>query len=153
MKYILAVDHGTSGVKSALISVYGEVIDWEMEKTPLLLFDNGGAEQRTEDWWIAFLNTAKKIVSKNLVPVQDIVAISVTSQWGCCVPLDKDGNNLTNAISWMDSRGAPYVKKALKGIINVSGYSILNLLKWLPKTGGGPTLAGKDPIAHIVYKK
>ena len=51
----------------------------------------------------------------------------------------------------MDSRGAPYIKRKLKGIINIQGYGILNLLKWLRKTAGITTGSGKDPIAHILY--
>lgn len=151
-KYILAIDHGTSGVKSALVSVYGEVIGWEFEKTPISLFEHGAAEQRPDDWWNAFKRTAKQLIDKQLVPVEDIVAVCMSSQWSCTVPVDKDGNHLMNAISWMDSRGAPHVQKAMKGrLINISGYSLMKIMKWLPKTGGGPGLAGKDPLAHIMF--
>jgi len=41
-KYILAIDLGTSGPKTALVSTHGEVVDFEFEKTQLLLFPNGG---------------------------------------------------------------------------------------------------------------
>jgi xylulokinase len=151
-KYILAIDHGTSGVKSALVSIYGDVIGWEFEKTPLFLFGQGAAEQSPDDWWQAFLKTAKRLIDKNLIPVEDIVAVCDSSQWSCTVPVDKDGNHLMNAIIWMDSRGAPYIQKKMHGrLINISGYSAMNLLQWLPKTAGGPGLAGKDPIAHIMY--
>ncbi|MGY5877342.1 MAG: FGGY-family carbohydrate kinase, partial [Candidatus Thorarchaeota archaeon] len=50
-----------------------------------------------------------------------------------------------------DSRGEPFIRKKLKGIINIQGYGILNLIKWLRKTAGIPTAAGKDPIAHILW--
>ncbi|UCE09272.1 MAG: FGGY-family carbohydrate kinase, partial [Candidatus Thorarchaeota archaeon] len=53
----------------------------------------------------------------------------------------------------MDTRGAPYVKKKLGGLINIQGYGVLNVLRWLRKTGGIPTGSGKDPIAHILFIK
>jgi len=79
--------------------------------------------------------------------------VSVSGQWGCTVAVGEDGQPLHNVISWLDSRGAPYIKKLVEGWINIEGYSISSLLQWIPKTGGGPTLAGKDPIAHILYIK
>ncbi|GAG90308.1 unnamed protein product, partial [marine sediment metagenome] len=53
----------------------------------------------------------------------------------------------------MGSRGAPYIEKLHKGILKVSGYKIRLILKWIKITGGGPTLSGKDPTAHILFLK
>ena len=50
-KYILAIDLGTSGPKTALISVYGEVLDNEFQSTPIILHPGGGAEQDPDGWW------------------------------------------------------------------------------------------------------
>ncbi len=150
-KYILAIDHGTTAMKPAIVSTRGEVIGWTCENTPLYLHPGGGAEQNPEEWWQAFLSAAKGLIEQKLVPPEDIVAVCNTSQWSGTVAVDVNGNHLMNAIIWMDSRGAPYVRKKFKGIINIQGYSILNLLRWLRKTAGIPTKSGKDPIAHILY--
>ncbi|MHA1146531.1 MAG: FGGY family carbohydrate kinase, partial [Candidatus Helarchaeota archaeon] len=152
-KYVLAIDHGTSGVKTALVSMHGKVVDFEFEETPLYLLEKGGVEQDPAEWWAAFLKSATRLIEKNSVAVDDIVAICNSGQWSCTVPLDADGNHLMNAISWLDTRGAPYVHELARGIINISGYGLLNILRWVRKTGGGPTLSGKDPIAHILYIK
>ncbi len=152
-KYLLAVDHGTSAMKVALTDNCGEVLAFEFEETPLHLKEGGGAEQDPEDWWRAFVNCSKRLVDKNIVSVDDIVGICCSSQWSGTVALDSDGNHLMNAIIWMDSRGAPYVEKKLKGIINIQGYGILNILRWLRKTAGIPSGSGKDPIAHILFLK
>ena len=103
-KYILAVDLGTSGPKTALISVYGEVLDSEFKDTHLLLHADGGAEQDPDVWWEAIMSTSKKVMSKNHVPPEDIVAVSVTAQWSGTVAVDQEGRHLMNAIIWMDSR-------------------------------------------------
>lgn len=152
-KYILAIDLGTSGPKVALVSTYGEVLDCEFEKTECLLFPNGGAEQRPEDWWNAIIKAAKSVLGKALVPPECIVALGCTTQWSGTVAVDRDGNHLMNAIIWMDSRGAPYIKSITDGLIKIEGYGIRKLVRWLRVTGGGPTHSGKDPIAHILYIK
>ena len=88
-KYVLAIDLGTSGPKTALISVYGEVLDSEFQATPIILLPDGGAEQDPDGWWDAIMSTAKKVLSKNLVLPEDIVAVSVTTQWSGTVALDQ----------------------------------------------------------------
>jgi len=65
-KYILAIDLGTSGPKVALITTYGEVVDFEFQEVALLLLPKGGAEQNPDEWWNVILATAKRVLSKNL---------------------------------------------------------------------------------------
>lgn len=152
-KYVLAYDHGTSGVKAAICSVYGEVLDFIFEKIPLYLKEDGGAEQDPDEWWQAVLKTSQRLIDKELVPIDDIVAISCSSQWSGTVPLDIDGNHLINVIIWMDSRGAPYLRKTLGGFPKVSGYPLKDIIRFIYKTGGAPGLSGKDPISYILFLK
>lgn len=151
-KYILAIDHGTSGPKPALVSTTGEVVGWVFKDVPLILPKEGGAEQNPDDWWKGFLEGAKELIDKDLVPVEDIVGVCNTSQWSGTVPVDKDGKNLMNAIIWMDDRGAPYIAELHKSFPKVSGYSLLKLIKWMKITGGLPA-SSKDPISHILWLK
>ncbi len=152
-EYVLAIDHGTSGVKTAVVSTYGEVIDFEYEKTPIHFLPNGGAEQDPNDWWNGIIKTSKRLLQKDVVPVEDIAAICVSSTWSSTVAVDDEGVHLMNSLTWMDSRGAPYVKEAMRGFPSIAGYGLSNLLRWIPKTGGGPELSGKDDIAHILLTK
>lgn len=152
-KYILAIDHGTGGPKSALVSTKGEVLDWAFQEVPLHVFKDGGAEQNPDDWWNAIIKTAKKVIDNGHVPVEDIVGVCNTSQWSGTIPLDKDGNYLHDCIIWMDTRGAKQIEEFNKSIFQVSGYSLTKILKWIKRTGGGPTQSGKDSIAHILWLK
>ena len=152
-KYILAIDLGTSGPKTALVSTRGEVIACEFENVDLLILPNGGAEQRPEQWWRAVMNTARKVLRQKWVPVQDIVCVSCTAQWSGTVAVDKNGHALGNAIIWMDTRGSRYVKQVTNGLVNIAGYGIGKLRRWLSLTGGAPGHAGKDPLAHILFIK
>lgn len=152
-KYVLAVDLGTSGPKTALISVYGEVVDSAFQDTPVILFPDGGAEQDPQGWWDAITSTAKKVISKNLVSPDDIVAVSVTTQWSGTVCVDEAGQHLMNGIIWMDSRGSESIKDIMKSPIKVAGYPLFKLMTWMKMTGGAPSHSGKDSLCHILWIK
>lgn len=151
MKYVLAVDLGTSGPKTALISIHGEVVTDAFEETPVILLPGGGAEQDPEGWWKAIMSTAKQVLARRLVPADDIIAVSVTTQWSGTVPVDGNGRHLMNAVIWMDSRGAEPLKEKLNGFPRFEGYPLRQVLTWLRLTGGAPALSGKDSISHIVW--
>ncbi len=149
-KYILSIDLGTSGSKTAIVSVYGEVVDFDFESVPLILLPDGGAEQKPDDWWHAIMMTSKRLLSKGTVNPDDIVAIAASTQWAGTVPVDQAGKPLMNAIIWMDMRGAKYVAKMAGGPIKIEGYNPFKLLRWIRMTGGAPALTGKDPVGHIL---
>ena len=153
VKHILAIDLGTSGPKAALVTDRGEVIDYEFQEVDLVLLPGGGAEQKPDEWWEAILAVAKKVLGRGLVPADDIVAVSCTTQWSGTVAIDRDGRPLMNAIIWMDTRGSRYIDEITGGIIKVENYNLFKLQKWLRLTGGAPTHSGKDPIAHILFIK
>jgi len=80
-KYILTIDLGTSGPKTALVTTGGEVADYEFKENQVILLPDGGAEQRPDEWWDTIVLTAKRVLAKQLVPVDDIVAICCSTQW------------------------------------------------------------------------
>ncbi|RKX80244.1 MAG: xylulose kinase [Spirochaetes bacterium] len=151
--YVLAVDIGTSGVKTAIVSLNNGIIGWEFQKTRLIILDRGGAEQDPLEWWEAFITTSRRLVKRFPPQAEKLALISCTTQWSGTVPVDREGNPLMNAIIWMDSRGAPIVREITRGKINLQGYDIFKLLSWIRSTGGIPGHAGKDSIAHILYIK
>lgn len=152
-KYIIAYDHGTSGMKTAIVSTKGQVIGFAVEEYPLYHPEQGAAEQDPKEWWNALVNTTQQLLERNLVPKEDIVACVTSNQMDGTIPIAEDGTILHNCLTWMDTRGAPMVKKLCGGLIEISGYGVTNLLKWIPKTCGIPGLSGKDIIAHILYLK
>jgi xylulokinase len=152
-KFVLAIDLGTGGPKVALVSVKGEVIESEFEETRLILLPNGGAEQSPKEWWDAINNAVKRLLMKDLVSSENVIAIICTGQWSGTVPVDEDGHALANAIIWMDARGAPYVNPVVGGPLKVQGYAPQKLWKWIQRSGGIPITSGKDPVAHILYLK
>jgi len=151
--YILTIDLGTSGPKVALFTTRGEAVGYEFEPTPVMLLPDGGAEQDPEGWWKAVTTAARRLLRNHPVPVERVLAVSTTAQWSGTVAVDAEGRHLANAIIWMDSRGAPYVRQVADGLVKFEGYGVTRLLRWVRLTGGVPANSGKDPIAHILYLK
>jgi xylulokinase len=150
---VLAWDLGTSGAKAALVTASGRVLGSEFEPTELLLYPGGGAEQRPDEWWEAELRASERLLARELVPRSSIVAIGVTAQWSGIVPVGADGKALMNAVIWMDSRGAPYVREITRGPIRIAGYAPHKLFRWVRLTGGAPVHSAKDSFGKLIYVK
>jgi len=150
---ILAIDLGTSGAKVSLVRLDGFCLDWTLEKVPVILAGTGGAEQDADNWWRAISTAATRLISKNTISRDRIIAICTSSMGEETIPVGRDGNPLMNAMTWMDQRGAEVIREQLSGRINHLGigYSIQNILKWIRFTGGVPSPSGKDPAGHITY--
>lgn len=146
---ILAIDLGTSGPKVALVGSDGTLTGSDFEPVDLILSPGGGAEQDPDAWWEAIVTaTRRTLAAASDAPV---AAVCVTTQWSGTVAIGADGNAIGNAIIWMDTRGAPYIEKLIGGPIQFQGYDPRKARKWIQVTGGAPSGAGKDPIAHILW--
>jgi len=148
--YLIGVDLGTGGPKVALTTVDGRVLGFEAEKVELLLTPGGGAEQDPDQWWSAITTATRRLLARDLVPVDEVAGICVGAQWGGLVPVDETGRPLRNALIWMDSRGAAYSQEITGGPLAIpgAGYDARRLREWLRKTGGAPTRTGKDPVGQ-----
>ncbi len=93
-KFILSIDLGTSGSKTALVSTHGKVVDFEFQEVPVALLPDGGAEQRPGDWWAAIMATSKRLLGKGLVNPDDVVAIAGSTQWAGTVAVDREAARL-----------------------------------------------------------
>ncbi|NMO18910.1 xylulose kinase [Pyxidicoccus fallax] len=148
---ILAIDLGTSAVKLAVVSVRGRILGGDVEPLDLQLLPDGGAEQDPESWWRAIVQGTRRLLASGRVRAEDIIGVNCSSQWSGTVAVDTAGRPLRPALIWMDSRGAPHVKRVADGFIPVEGYGIRRLLTWIRLSGGVPSLSGKDPVGHILY--
>jgi xylulokinase len=149
--YALAVDLGTGGPKVALVSVDGGIADRESGTTRLLLGPGGAAEQDPDDWWTSITGAVRRLMARGVVAADAVAAMSVTSHWSGTVPVGPDGRHLMNALLWMDSRGAPYVREVTGGPLRVAGYDVRKLRRFVSRAGGLPGHSGKDPTAHIQW--
>jgi len=153
--FVLAVDLGTGGPKVAIVSMAGDVIGHEYETNDLILLPDGGAEQDPGQWWSSIVAGTRRLLARGLVAVDDVVAVSITTQWMTTVAVGSDGLHIGNAISWMDTRGARYAQAVSGGgvIVPTVGYNAKKLRKWLRVTGGVPSRTGKDPVGQMLFLK
>ena len=149
-QYILSIDLGTSGCKVGLVSLAGDVVAWAFRPVELIVVDSVGAEQRPQDWWDAFIDATREVLSVSDVPRSDIVAICASTQGESTVAVDRNGQSLMNAVLWLDMRGAQHLKNTMGGRVKIAGYDALKLQKWIRLCGGAPALSGKDPASHML---
>ncbi len=152
-KYILTHDLGTSGNKAALLDLNLELISQTKEDYPLYYPKPGWAEQNPENYWDAVKKATNTLIHQSNINPDEILTIVFDCQMNCTIPIDNEGNALTNSISWLDTRAAPLTRKFSKGLIKISGYGLKNILMFLKITGGAPGFNGKDPISHILWLK
>ncbi|HVC69781.1 MAG TPA: FGGY-family carbohydrate kinase [Acidimicrobiales bacterium] len=149
--FVLAVDLGTGGPKVALVSATGHIAASAFEPVALHLLPGGGAEQDPSAWWSAVVSATRRVIMGGGVPVDSIVGVGATAQWSGTVAAAEDGTPLRPAMIWMDSRGSTPIKKQTSGAVNVLGYDVRKLRRWIRLTGGAPGHSGKDPLAHILW--
>lgn len=150
-RFVLAIDLGTGGPKTALVSLRGEVAAHEWTAIETRHLPDGGAVQDADEWWTAIMASAKRLLASGAVAPDDVVAVACTGQWGSTVPVDREGNAAGPCIIWMDHRGGRYSEKVVGGPVRVAGYGPLKALTWIRKSGGAPAPLGNDPLGHILY--
>ncbi len=149
--FVLAVDLGTGGPKVAVLSASGRIVAHAFRPVGLELTEDGGAEQSPGEWWEAVVASARQALAESGVAPERVVGLGCTSQWSGTVPVDDEGDAIGPAIIWMDSRGAKAVRETVRGALNVQGYAASKLARWVRRTGGIPSLSGKDPVGHIHF--
>lgn len=159
-RYVLGVDLGTSGPKVALADTRGTLLAHAKAAVPLRLLPGGGAEQDLQQWWSAICAAAKEALTDAAArlghdPAPGVAAVCFSAQWGGTVPVAADGTPTHPAVIWMDARGGPY-SRAVAGHaprLPGTGYNARRLRAWLAKSGGAPTLTGKDPVGQALFLK
>lgn len=104
MEYLLGVDLGTSGTKTVLFDIEGNVKASKTVEYPLYQEKNGWAEQEPLDWWNAAVETIRSVITESGVRNTDIKGLGISGQMHGLVMLDKDGNVLRRSIIWADQR-------------------------------------------------
>ena len=147
MKYILAYDIGTTGVKTCLFEVDKSIklIDSRKASYPLYTFPDGGAEQHGDDWWKGMADSTKELFENASVSPQQIEGISFCAQMQAVVLVDKDGVPVHHPMSYMDQRAKKEIKKGIAYGLQVAGANVLKLIPSLIITGA-VTSSVKDPV-------
>ena len=108
MKYVLALDQGTTSSRAILFDKGGSVVASSQKEFPQHFPQPGWVEHNPEDIWKSQLAVAKSVLRKAKLSASDVAAIGITNQRETTVVWDrKTGKAISNAIVWQDRRTAP----------------------------------------------
>lgn len=107
MKYILAIDQGTTSSRAILFDSECNAVDCVQQEFPQHFPEPGLVEHDPEDIWNSVRQTAAQLIARN--PGKEISAIGITNQRETTVVWDAaTGKAVHNAIVWQDRRTAEF---------------------------------------------
>lgn len=129
-KFIISIDIGTTVIKVGLFNTKGIMLGIEVCNQDLIFPGNNLVEQSPEGSWRIISNLIKLMMKNH--NVNDVKAISLSVQRGTVIPLDQNGNPITNLIVWMDKRGMKQVEWlnnniGIKEYYDISGHGISHI--------------------------
>ena len=108
MKYVLALDQGTTSSRAIVFDRTGKAIASAQQEFPQIFPGPGHVEHDPEAIWETQLQTAKDAIAKAGITANNLAAIGVTNQRETTVLWDKaTGKPIANAIVWQSRVTAP----------------------------------------------
>lgn len=105
--FILALDHGTTGIKACLIDKQGHTVSRASTNFKQLYPQPGWVEHSPEQLWKETIPLAEKALAKINASWKEIAAIGITNQRETTIVWDPEkGTPLYNAIVWQCRRTA-----------------------------------------------
>ncbi|MBC2711853.1 MAG: carbohydrate kinase [Desulfosarcina sp.] len=102
---LLSIDNGTQSLKALVFDAGGNLIAREQVLfTPYFSDQPGWAEQDPQVFWNALCQACQKIFTTHGIDKSRIAGVSLTTQRGTVVNVDKNGSPLRPAILWLDQR-------------------------------------------------
>jgi len=123
-KYLLGIDEGTTGCKSVVFDLEGNLIGSDYREYPSYYPKTSWVEQEGDELTKALYESVKAAIVDSGVDPKEIVSMSISTQGATWGPLDKDGKLLRPFMSWQDLRGTPYIEKAREVISDKEYYEI-----------------------------
>jgi glycerol kinase len=111
MKYVLAIDQGTTSTRAILFDQALSPSATAQEEFPQVFPQSGWVEHDPGDLWATTAGTCRAVIERAGVDVADIISIGITNQRETTVVWNRTtGKPVHNAIVWQDRRTAEYCK-------------------------------------------
>src|SRR5687767_1016637 len=108
MKYILALDQGTTSSRAIVFDHNGSVVSVAQQEFRQIFPQPGWVEHDAQEIWATQSQVAAEALNKVRLTANDIAAIGITNQRETVVVWDRTtGKPICNAIVWQDRRTAP----------------------------------------------
>ena len=153
MKYILALDQGTTSSRALIVDKQGKILATAQKEITQYFPKSGWVEHNPDEIWSSQSSVIYEALAKAKLHIRDIAAIGITNQRETTIVWDKKtGNAVTNAIVWQDRRTTEYCaslkKKGLESLFHKKTGLLLDpyfsgtKLRWILKNS--KNLEGKD---------
>ena len=110
MKYILALDQGTTSSRAILFDQNQQIVALAQKEFPQIYPQEGWVEQDAMEIWASQYGVMMEVVAQSGVQPEDIAAIGITNQRETTILWDKTtGKPIYNAIVWQCRRTASLV--------------------------------------------
>ena len=107
--YILSLDQGTTSSRSILVDKKGIIVGLAQKEFSQIFPKPGWIEHDPMEIWESQLSTAKEVIAKMNISVNEIAGIGITNQRETTVIWDRNtGIPIYNAIVWQDRRTATF---------------------------------------------
>lgn len=108
MKYILALDQGTTSSRAIVFDRHGGIVATAQQEFRQIFPKPGWVEHDAQEIWATQSNVAAQAILKAGLTATDIATIGITNQRETTVVWDRaTGQPICNAIVWQDRRTAP----------------------------------------------
>lgn len=141
-KYILTLDLGTTNLKAIIFNKQFEEIA-SVNFNYSLITNGDFVEFEAEDYWNACKKVLRKVIEKSSINPERIISISITSQAETLIILNRNGEPVRKAISWLDSRSKEECKILSRQFNQEESYAIT----------GQPCVIPNWPITKILWLK
>ena len=142
MKYILAIDQGTTSTRAVIYDNSGEWVKAVSREFPQIYPKPGWVEHDPQDIWQSALYVIEKSLAEAGLNRSDIAAIGITNQRETTIVWDRHtGHPVHNAIVWQCRRTADFCEKLVRDgfserIYNKTGlvpdaYFSATKIKWI----------------------
>ncbi|HEX4083319.1 MAG TPA: glycerol kinase GlpK [Chthoniobacteraceae bacterium] len=112
MKYVLALDQGTTSSRAILFDAEGQPRAVAQREFEQIFPQPGWVEHRPEDIWSTQSAVAAEALARAGIHARDVAALGITNQRETTLLWDrKTGKPVCNAIVWQDRRTAPLCKR------------------------------------------
>lgn len=136
--YVIGIDIGTQGTKTALFDSEGDKITEAFEASHLIYCGAGEVYQKPLEIYGSVLRTIRAVVEKSHICPSKIQALGIDAQMAGIMGVDENFEAVGVYDSWLDTRCEPYIKQ----MKSYAGEEIVR------KTGGAVTYAHGPKILH-----
>ncbi|MGH1366976.1 MAG: glycerol kinase GlpK [Maritimibacter sp.] len=109
MKYVLAIDQGTTSSRAILFDEGLNFVAQAQEEFPQIFPKSGWVEHDPSDLWGTTAGTCRQVIERANIDASDVLSIGITNQRETTIVWERNtGKPIYNAIVWQDRRTADF---------------------------------------------